>query len=422
MQGTNKVALLTEVAFNIGTLREAKKRFASKLAPEFSIFDYFRADEMALSSCIAGLLDPSGNHGQGSVFLRDFLEKLCPDVNWINRYESCVVKTEKQANGQRRIDVHLTFDEGVIGIENKPWAGDQRNQLSDYAKFLGDSASALKKSWLLVYLCNGEPSEESIPTKHRKDLERDKTFVSANYQKLIEWLELCRSKAEALNVRMFVEEVIRFVRINVNGEMEMSEENETCKTILSSKENLASAFQIYKSVDGVKRELMGKFKEKLTAKFDSLKFTLVWDRDLETYWKSYVGFGVKFEQSQNVYLRFEFASTGLNNFDWGLRREDEAVTKDPVVWRKIREVMESHQFGMGKESDWWPWYTQETNGGFPVDLRDWNKSELPWVMIMDDSDAGLVELIAKLACRVRDAFSADQSLLVGGLSTKTPVV
>jgi hypothetical protein len=146
----------------------------------------------------------------------------------------------------------------------------------------------------------------------------------------------------------------------------------------------------------------------------------VWDKDLEIYWKSCVGFGVIFDQSQNVYLRFEFASTGLNGLFWGLRRVDEAVTKDPVVWKKIRVVMEGRQFGIGKESDWWPWYTQELNGVLPVDLRDWNKNELPWVMIMDDTDTGLVELIAKLACRVRDAFSADPSLLKVGIPTNAP--
>jgi hypothetical protein len=251
MQVTNDVALLNEVAFNIGTLRQAKKRFAAKLAPEFSIFDYLHADEMALSSCIAGLLDPCGNHGQGMVF-------------WINRCETCLVTTEKQANGQRRIDVHLAFDEGFIGIENKPWAGDQPKQLADYAEYLRDSASVSNMSWLLVYLSNGEPSKESIPLKERQDLYNTKNFEIANYQILIKWLERCRVKSKAPNVSMFVEELIKFVRIKVNGEMEMSEELETCKTILSSKERLASAFHIYKAIDGAKQDLMKRFREKLT--------------------------------------------------------------------------------------------------------------------------------------------------------------
>ena len=64
--------LLKDVAFKMGTLREARNRFSAQLAPEFSIFDYLRTDEMGLSKCIASLLDPKGTHGQGSVFWLHF--------------------------------------------------------------------------------------------------------------------------------------------------------------------------------------------------------------------------------------------------------------------------------------------------------------------------------------------------------------
>ena len=422
MPVTSEVALLNEVAFNIGTLRQAKKRFAANLAPEFSIFDYLRADEMALSSCIAGLLDPSGNHGQGSVFLRDFLEKIRPDVEWIKlikRHESCVVTMEKKANDQRRIDVHLTFDEGFIGIENKPWAGDQPNQLLDYAEYLRGSALAPKREWLLVYLSNGDPSEKSISLKERHDLYSAGSFQILGYQTLIEWLERCRAKSKAPNVSMFVEELIKFVRIKVNGENEMAEELETCNTILSSKESLGSAFQIYKAMDGVKRELLLRFKKNLENEFVPLHFTLLWDDNLDSNWRSYVGFKVKFYDDQNVYLGFEFASSGLTSFEWGITRRDSTVAKDPAVWESIREVMKREGFGDGKANDAWPWYVQETKARLSVDLSDWNRNELPWVMILDGS---LVELITKLASDVAEAFSTNQSLLKVGLSTKPPVV
>ena len=113
-------ALLDEISFNVGTLRQAKQRFSDQLAPEFSIFDYFRSDEMALSNCLAGMLDPNGRHGQGNIFLRAFFETIFHEKKWTINFDYCKVVTEKQANGQRRIDIYLEFMGCIIGIENKP--------------------------------------------------------------------------------------------------------------------------------------------------------------------------------------------------------------------------------------------------------------------------------------------------------------
>ncbi|MDE2389628.1 MAG: PD-(D/E)XK nuclease family protein, partial [Betaproteobacteria bacterium] len=120
--------LLKEVTFKTATLKEARERFADRLAPDFSIFDYLRTDEMGLSRCIASLLDPTEKHGQKEVFLESFLKK----IKWRGNTKIRSVRLEKQANGQRRIDIYLQFHNGdIIGIENKPWAGLQKNQLGD---------------------------------------------------------------------------------------------------------------------------------------------------------------------------------------------------------------------------------------------------------------------------------------------------
>jgi len=168
--------LLKDVAFKMGTLREARSRFSAQLAPDFRIFDYLRSDEMGLSKCIASLLDPNGTHGQGRVFLATFLKKFGSESTWVSTSEDCKVVTEKQANGQRRIDIYLDFIKtGIIGIENKPWAGDQDLQLSDYAAFIKNEAG--NRKWLLVYLSNCDPGENSITTGERKKLEDSGEFL-----------------------------------------------------------------------------------------------------------------------------------------------------------------------------------------------------------------------------------------------------
>lgn len=58
--------------------QNARQRYQAKLAPEFSLLDYLRRDEMALSEYLAMLLDPQGPHGQGELYLQSFLR--VPDV------------------------------------------------------------------------------------------------------------------------------------------------------------------------------------------------------------------------------------------------------------------------------------------------------------------------------------------------------
>jgi hypothetical protein len=190
----------------------------------------------------------------------------------------------------------------------------------------------------------------------------------------------------------------------------MSEEIETCKTVLASKENLGAAFDIYRAIDGVKRDLMMKFRDDLEIELKSHEFHLVWDKNLESKWSSCVGFGVKFREEQNLYLRFEFESSGLYGLYWGMRRESDGIKKDPEVWSKIRSLMTT-RFSSGRESEWWPWYSTNTKEGLGVDIRDWWKGELPWVMMMDAGDDRLAKNVSKLASRVHDVFAGNVELL-----------
>ncbi len=91
---------------------------------------------MGISRVFADLLNPHGRHGQNKLFLDAFSGKIGEDYQWISSANDWNVGTEKQANGQRYIDIYLSSSSGVIGIENKPWARDQENQISDYAEYL----------------------------------------------------------------------------------------------------------------------------------------------------------------------------------------------------------------------------------------------------------------------------------------------
>jgi hypothetical protein len=401
-------SLLNEVSFNVGTLREAKKRFSDQLAPDFSIFDYFRADEMALSKCFAGLLDPHGSHGQGSLFLRAFFETICPDKTWVKNFDHCKVITEKQANGQRRIDVYLNFSEGAVGIENKPWAGDQDQQLRDYANYLKKSSNG--KDWLLLYLCNNESSQKSLLKEEREQLESKGNFIQSNYSQIIQWLIACKVETKALSVRIFIEELIKFIRISINGELEMSEEKETCKTALESKNNLNAAFDISKAMSSVKENLLKNFHDTLKLKLSNNGFHLVWDKTMNNKWTPSSGFGVKFLKNQDLYLRFEFEKADLNKFIWGIRRENTLTNNDANRWGLVAKQMNS-QFDESGATEWWPWYSNSSNELLDKEVHNWGDVDFLWEEMIRKEGDHLAQKITDITSRVHNAFSDNLFLL-----------
>ncbi|PTQ86623.1 PD-(D/E)XK nuclease family protein [Nitrosomonas ureae] len=399
-------SLLEEVTFKVATLNEASERFADRLAPDFSIFDYLRTDEIGLSRCIADLLNPMGKHGQKEVFLEAFLEK----IGWLGNTKVKSVRLEEQANDQRRIDISLKFESGeIIGIENKPWAGDQKNQLSDYASFIEKEAGG--ENWLLIYLSNNEPSDSSGINKVKEQLKEfkdEKKFVQLDYTSIIEWLEVCACKSKALIVRLFVEELAKFIRMNINGELEMSEENEIKNLILASPQNIESAFHVSLVMKSVKEALLRVFHDDLKEKVEAKDFEFVWDEIMSKRWNGNAGFGVKFSRDQNLYLRFEFGSSGLHNLFWGISRESKFLQKDDELWSKIGEVMNNHfGSGSGRPSERWPWWNWINKKEFDDAYINWDSSEVPWVSIKEGKLAGK---IVDLASRVHDAFIKHHSL------------
>ena len=180
MQMNHVSQLLANTGYEVRVIRDVSRRLAATAAPKFSLFDFIRTDEMGLSSCIAALLDPKGTHGQGATYLRLFMQVLKADLNagWFDDLDRAKVITEARANGMRRLDIHVQLDRRrAIGIENKPWAGDQDLQLADYAQFM--KGTCAPDGWMLVYLCEREPSPNSISAQ------RLTKYVEAGRMKLV---------------------------------------------------------------------------------------------------------------------------------------------------------------------------------------------------------------------------------------------
>ena len=168
--------LLNEVNTKIKSLETAKELYGEQLAPDFLVFDFVNTNETGLSRILACLLNPKGTHGQKTLFLENFIKICLPNIhkhenkiwqNYLANLSKTDVKTEDTTTASqsyRRMDIYLSAkinDESFgICIENKPYASDQQDQLTDYYKELKNRNLTHKH---LVYLSEyGEPSEYSV--------------------------------------------------------------------------------------------------------------------------------------------------------------------------------------------------------------------------------------------------------------------
>lgn len=114
-------------------------------APHFNVFRVLgmeRREVRTHSAFLAELLNPSGSHGQGAIFLRDFIEQvlgLPPGLADQGDWEAGTELTDAWLDG--RLDIMLRSNKAkvVIAIENKIDALDQEKQIPRYRSWLDNS-------------------------------------------------------------------------------------------------------------------------------------------------------------------------------------------------------------------------------------------------------------------------------------------
>ena len=192
----DSVRLLQELTPHLHAARAVERELDRHLARRFNIFRYLRDDELGLSRIIADLLDPTGEHGQGTTFLEAMMELLgvaaeagdsvfdhsgaAAAATWRGRFSRLrstgtdkirVVQERGGLPKRRRIDitVDIPTDDGpfCLAFENKPYADDGPGQCSAYLEFLGGQYG---ERFLLVYLPPRfrMPDESSLPPEDRE--------------------------------------------------------------------------------------------------------------------------------------------------------------------------------------------------------------------------------------------------------------
>lgn len=248
----------------------------------FNIFNIIgkSSDEVNIhSKFLATLLDPKGDHGCGDVFLKAFLKSIRFDylaydiknAEIKSEYDIGTISNEKGKEKGGRIDILITFkcktkndEKYAIIIENKIYAGDQKNQLLRYKNFAKDK---YVNSYQILYLTlNGDrPSKDSVGDDINMDNKDQFYWSEISYQKDIKkWLRsISKDKLERGNESTGIKQIIKqYISLidSLTGIGNDSEEAEKIQEIILD-DNLQLAIDIEKNICEVKKKIISDFRD-----------------------------------------------------------------------------------------------------------------------------------------------------------------
>lgn len=216
------VRLLSALTPRLQTAQMVERQRDRHFARRFNVFKYLREDELGLSRVIADLLDPSGEHCQGTSFLEAMLEAFAETRGQFGRLRSTSVnpirvETEHWIPSGRRIDITVDIPSPTgqfcLAFENKPYASDQDGQLKAYLEYLDKRYG---KRFLLVYLPpdDREPDAISLPPDDRETWKGHFRIMpySGGEVSLENWFATCRKLCDADRVSWFLRDAVSFCK------------------------------------------------------------------------------------------------------------------------------------------------------------------------------------------------------------------
>jgi hypothetical protein len=234
---------------------------------EFSVFQYINFQEVLMSKIFKDLLNPRGKHGQGSLFLDQFLSLLeIENPILTERFSIITEALTSHLDSNRRIDILLNWNNKFgIGIENKPYTIDQKNQLSDYSIQL---SKEFNDNYVLVFLSNRHPYDTSIKEDLLETLTKQKKFKHLDFNHIIKWLEESKKEVKSQKIIYYLEDLINQTKIKMDINNENKYNSDLIKILLNSDENIKATFEIAKSFDGLRIHIAENFVKNLLELFE----------------------------------------------------------------------------------------------------------------------------------------------------------
>lgn len=380
--------------------------------------NYLQTHETALSRYIAMLLNPQAEHAQAELYLALWLRQF--DLTHFDAKQCRRVEVERRTASGRFLDIYLEFEDGVIGIENKPWAIDQTDQLHDYADYLQRQAHG--KPWLLIYLGNSEPAEQSLTKLRREQLEASGNFLMLSFYEVVQWLMEAARHSRPQQVRLFIETLVDFINVNINGEGKMNNMDQFKQVILAKPEAVVAAFDVVAALKMVKAELLARFEDALNAEINECgkpqQWRLIFKKEELLAEKRWSAFGIQLHPDHKYYLCFHFEFGSLHGLEWGICRIERDLVQDKTVVKPIFDVL-AEKFNTGVIGmPAWPWYMRRSVDTFlKSEEHNWATNAAPWLRLERGVPDSLPERIVQLAHEIDQALAPIHHVMcLSGLS------
>lgn len=261
---------------------ERRRTEKEKKGDFFNIFSILKAetDEVKTHSAfLAELLNPNGTHGQGDLFLKNFLKIIAPNEDLITEnaeadieYSIGSISEDYKSGG--RLDIFIRFPKSnyLILIENKIDAGDQPYQLLRYNKY----AKETKCKYKLLYLTKDghNPSETSTGK-----IEDEPFWKCISYsQDIKKWLKIClKNIANASPVVETIKQYIGLINKITNQTMEIEMSEKLTELMI---ENFDETLAVLDNEDNFYNRIYEKFLKQMDKLADEMNCKFKPDGDI----------------------------------------------------------------------------------------------------------------------------------------------
>ena len=366
-------------------------------APRFNPLDFLRTDELGLSNIIRWMLDSRETHGQGHLFLREFLTSFGIDTNAST--EGARAVTEAVTNlldTPGRIDVLVEFGGFALAIENKPDAGWQKDQVRRYLEQLSLGHPAAGHHLAVIKGYAGDLPSDQLTQDEREYLINEGFLTDSDYTQLKDWVETCVEKSECEAVSHFLRHFVKYISKRFEG-AGLSHMDREVLSLIESGGHRGAAYRLLDAKDAILNDLIKRFTSSLegmkkpelpeSARYSELSYAAA-------------DSGLNFEMSKEVpvIFRIEFQDRGLGEPLWGLAPRDGYLEKHPYpdLAQKVKSRYITYIPG-----DWWTcWqYVHQSPG---IDLKPGDRVGV-WLAIADGS---LAKAVQEEFWRLRDFLSS----------------
>ena len=176
----------------------------------FKLFGIGTKEVTTHSVLLAELLNPAGVHGQGSLFLNGFFEMLKsenpPNIMLPKETDETDWRVRRElVTHEGNLDLVLSSRKAkwILVIENKINAGDQKDQLERYSRWLESQRDHFEFRSLAYLTLNGRPSNEA----------KEVIYACLSYRKEIQqWLESTFPHIRADVTRVVINQYLNLIQ------------------------------------------------------------------------------------------------------------------------------------------------------------------------------------------------------------------